>query len=619
MTDKRDFYTIESDDDGNDNNNNSNNNNNNEYNIPTGLLSSQSDSLIQSDDDNDNDDDDDDSDGSDDSNDIYSLKEIGTNKVALARTIRKPYNTKSIEEEEEEEEKNVNSPSKPPIDLADYKKPRKGPLVKIIFMVFRHPISRNILPFLVMFLNFLIYNEDPISYSEQETKIYGCGRIFNYYFRQYPPISEPLWITLKVFSLFLWTTIGLLLGKYLIHDALLRDCFGLQLFRKDMGSWPVMAMTTSIVVFFGSYIYNTILRNHFYLKDGSDNHIYILNDYIGSKEYQFGKLAVTLTWLCDYFNVFVVNDTMLQDAYINPKRESKYGCNNLPMKKVQRFWHNYRKPVFYITTFMTLMITFFYMGSDWEYDWLVKRKGHFAWNQYQRAFLCSFLIVFDICMFMQDWDFPKFKRGGKNVKMLGCGDRAGCKSKRFQFKLEFNGKWINFGALIMLLILDTNLFVNQAFYVPADYTQLADRDGHVHNIFNEVNNNNNNNTDAIVNGTIIDEISIIYCGNMTPDMRTIIFLNDTNTITTNAMIKYKCFNVSESFNIVYTAQNGSFIASSIIPILIINAVCIGVFVYIFWQSRRSPLPSSSPLSCIKRFFTRYIESIDDNGSTEFVS
>ena len=155
-------------------------------------------------------------------------------------------------------------------------------------------------------------------------------------------------------------------------------------------------------------------------------------------------------------------------------------------RKMQHFWDERRKTVFYVTTFLMFAITFFYVGSNYEYGWMMDKKGHFFWNQYGRSFLCSFILALDLCMFMQDWDFPKFKRGGKNVKILGCNDRCGCRSRRFEYKLQFNGKWINFGALFVLIVLDTNLFFNQALYAPGDYLQLADENNLIRNVFNEV-------------------------------------------------------------------------------------------------------------------------------------
>lgn len=366
---------------------------------------------------------------------------------------------------------------------------KNGPCIKWTLLILRNPIMRNIFAFIILALNFLIYNEDPISYSEQQARVYGFGRIFNYYFRQYPPTTEPVWISLKVCSVILWTILGIILGKYFIHNALLRDLLDLKIFRKDMGSWPIICATIAFLVFIGSFIYNSILKNHFHLSNGEDNKYYILNDYIGIKEYQFGKIAVVLTWFCDYFNVFIINDSMLQDSFMNPKRSKKYGCNLSCLKKLQFHWTLYRKIIFFILTFFMFLITGFAMGFDWEYKWLTNNKGHFFWNQFERSTLCAFLILFDICMFMQDWDFPKFKNGGKNIKMVGCGDRIGCASGKFGCKIKFNGKWVNFGALILLLILDINLYVNQISYNPYAYSQISDTNEQIRNIYNHYPNN----------------------------------------------------------------------------------------------------------------------------------
>ena len=472
--------------------------------------------------------------------------------------------------------------------------------LKRAFRVFRHPATRLLFPFTVLALNLLIYNEDPISYGLKESKAYLVGRVWNYFFRQWPPLDEGLWITLKVFSLFIWTIIGALLGKYLIHNALLRDCFELKLFQKDMGSWPIMAITTYLVVFLGSFVYNAIVSNHFHVRDGSSNDPYVLNDYVGIKEYVFSTIAATLCWLCDYFNVFVVVDSMLQDAWSIEKRREKYGCDGASMTTLQRFWNDNRKIVFYVATFLTLVGTFFYVGSDWEYGWFMTRKGHFGWNQYGRIFVCSLLIVQDVSMFVQDWDFPKFKRGGANVKILGCNERIGCRSRRFESKLEFNGKWINFSALIVLIVLDTNLLFNQVLYSPPDYGQLADQNDYVRNVFGPLRFDESkvrtflkhaSRYDANVtyydrsslqplpqkfsfnytgvNGTLVH----VYCANAT--------LETQRSTTSKVVITYEyvCYNVSERFNVKYVPSHRGFAFLSATPIWVGIVVCLCAVVY----------------------------------------
>ena len=523
------------------------------------------------------------------------------NKVSLAKHVMRKEDTSSFSrvsfpaenspdnKEGREDEERIETKNR----ISSLDDTRKGRCLKWIYLVFRHPASRNALPIVVLALNFLIFNEDPISYSNQESKVYILGRVWNYFFRQYPPTDEGLWITLKVFSLVLWVVLGMLLGKYLVHDALLRDLLELNLFRKDMGSWPVMTLTAMTVTFGGSFVYNAIVSNYFHPVDGSDNSPYVLNDYVGIKEFQSGIVAATLCWLCDYFTLFVINDSMLQDAFSIEKRRTKYGCSHPVMVRMQTFWNDHRKLIFYMTTFLTFTGTFFYVGSNYKYGWMMKNKGHFYWNQYGRSFLTSFIIALDVCMFMQDWDFPKFKRGGKNVKILGCNDKCGFRSRKYSFKLEFNGKWINFGALFFLILLDVNLFFNQALYAPSDYLQLSDENSAVRNVYNEISYYNSTSLMLAVhfyasllddpgkftyNFTRINETSpslYVHCYNETVSFKA------NGTAPENEHWHYKCYNVSEPFKIEFVDPNNALSFLSAVPIAFVFILCcaVGSFVY----------------------------------------
>jgi hypothetical protein len=200
-------------------------------------------------------------------------------------------------------------------------------------------------------------------------------------------------------------------------------------------------------------------------------------------------------------------------------------------------------------------------------------------------------------MFMQDWDFPKFKRGGRNVKMMGCGDKAGCKSEKFRCKLTFNGKWINFTALIFLLVLDSNLFLNQALYVPADYDQLVDGNEQVHNVVGLAFYNDSypflpyspNNSVFPPNATSSD--TFVYCTNATTATNASLFYwkedlrfnfsfydeNDTD---------HACYNISAPFAIDFAYANSGLMLLSGIPIVITTTLCFFMFLIVIYNGNK---------------------------------
>jgi hypothetical protein len=175
--------------------------------------------------------------------------------------------------------------------------------------------------------------------------------------------------------------------------------------------------------------------------------------------------------------------------------------------------------------------------------------------------------------------------------------------------LEFNGKWINFGALIVLIMLDTNLFFNQVLYSPSDYDQLVDGDDYVRNVFGPVPTNfslssrffdekdlrlatNFTNVGPPIdfdvssneisynytneNGTVV----YVYCVNATLELQR----NASSDVT--IAYEYKCYNVSESFNIKFVDKNTMVMISSAIPVAFVLCLCFFVFVFIVYNNGR---------------------------------
>lgn len=509
---------------------------------------------------------------------------------------------------------------------------------KVILKVFRNPISCVMIILLMMALNLLIYNEDPMTYSEKEVRIHGFGRIYNYFFRQYPPTDEIFWICFKVFSLVLWMILGGLIGKYVIHDVLLRDWLKLGLFKEDMGSWTMMLFTCCFTIFLGSFVYNAIVSNHFHLKDGSDNSDYILVDYLGIHEKSFNLIAVITTIICYSITLLISVDVMFRSAQSDEKKSKKYGCNSHVVVSLQAKWHYWRKLIFLVSFLLKFCAVFLYLGYYYKYGWMIKEAGHFSWIETARCWICAFIVVFDLVQFMQDWDYPRFKKGNNNVQMLGCGGaKRGCKSKQCSsMKVTFNGKWVNYAPWFIMTLLNFNLFLNQYTYLPLDYMQIADEGGYIRNI--------NGETDGIpistLNGSrflgeFVNAKSIVFeksnleriyfsnCNETTrfgddvdgfyydrqPPWCTLcvreVSLNRTTNETRNAFpFNYtvyvpnvvnvtKCYNVSSRFNIRYVEVEDKEKLISLLPVVIIFVVFYGIICISIYNN--------SKWRCLKRF------------------
>jgi hypothetical protein len=371
-----------------------------------------------------------------------------------------------------------------------------------IVRLFRHPVSRVVNAIALLVLNLIIYNEDPISYSTKETTVYALGRVFNFPFRQYPPPDEPLWICLKAFLAIAFLTIGAAIGKYALHDFLLRDCMRVGIFEGDMGSWTIMTASSCLFLFLGSLLYNVVVTNHFYDEKGGDNSVYLVTDYVGLDEKTFALIAVFVTSAVCSVLLFVVVDGMLQDAKRTPKRAAKYGCESQVAEKTRTCWNDRRLYVFFATLAVSVAFFFFFVGSQIRYGWITSKAGHFAWNETVRCWVASFVVFCDMAFFLQDWDYPRFKRGTKDgIKSpCCCCDKLVCFWKRaIPCKIKLHGKWINYVPWLIATVLNFNLLFNQALYVPTNYDQIYDENGYVMNV------------NFVSNSTVYD------CGTMKPN------------------------------------------------------------------------------------------------------
>ncbi|GAB5573684.1 transmembrane protein 117 isoform X1 [Prionailurus iriomotensis] len=292
---------------------------------------------------------------------------------------------------------------------------------------FQHPWSRLIVAYLVIFFNFLIFAEDPVSHSQTEANVIVVGNCFSFVTNKYP--RGVGWRILKVLLWLLAILIGLIAGKFLFHQRLFGQLLRLKMFREDHGSWMTMFFSTILFLFIFSHIYNTIL-----LMDGNMG-AYIITDYMGIRNESFMKLAAVGTWMGDFVTAWM--------------------------------W----TVLFTLTSVVVLVIT-----TDWI-SWDKLNRGFLPSDEVSRAFLASFILVFDLLIVMQDWEFPHFM-GDVDVNLPGLH------TPHMQFKIPFfqkifkeeyhihiTGKWFNYGIIFLVLILDLNMWKNQIFYKPHEYGQ----------------------------------------------------------------------------------------------------------------------------------------------------
>ncbi|XP_029473157.1 transmembrane protein 117-like [Rhinatrema bivittatum] len=141
---------------------------------------------------------------------------------------------------------------------------------------------------------------------------------------------------------------------------------------------------------------------------------------------------------------------------------------SLEIRKIPVFC---RTVLFTLTSVVVLVIT-----TDWI-SWDKLNRGFLPSDEVSRAFLASFILVFDLLIVMQDWEFPHFM-GDVDVNLPGLPTaHLQLRLPRLQriFKEEYHihitGKWFNYGIIFLVLILDLNMWKNQIFYKPPAYGQ----------------------------------------------------------------------------------------------------------------------------------------------------
>ncbi|KPM11147.1 THEM117 domain containing protein, partial [Sarcoptes scabiei] len=326
-----------------------------------------------------------------------------------------------------------------------------------------HPYSRLFICYSVIFCNFLIFAEDPLSHSLKECSIPILGNIISMLFTKYPHRSWLLF-SVKISMNIIAIIIGLIFGKYFLHNIVLRRVLRLKMFRDESGTWMIMLLSMLLSLFLISHLYNTLLL----MLNPFDRNLLITSN-MGISYASFMKIAACGTWCGDFFTAWMITDMMLQD-------------NLYPnwAKSTRRFWlrhTNIRILVFWSGSLVIAAIVILIILND-VICWDCINRGWISTTEITRAFLASAILVMDLLIVMQDWDFPHFVCD-LNIKLPGLLQPSYTfeffhKSLKFPaIDIKISGKWFNYGIIVFVMMLDLNMWKNQIIYYPLDYGQYV--------------------------------------------------------------------------------------------------------------------------------------------------
>ncbi|XP_049958056.1 transmembrane protein 117-like [Schistocerca serialis cubense] len=326
---------------------------------------------------------------------------------------------------------------------------------------FQHPYPRLFVTYFVIFCNFLIFAEDPISHSHTESTIPIVGNVFSFVLTKYPP--EWRWSLIKVLMWLLAILCGMIVGKLLIHGYLCGSLLRLKMFRDDQGSWMTMFLTVIVSLYVFSHGYNLLLALWY------DNCLLHINSDMGVTNASVMKAAACGTWLGDLITALMVTDMMLQDnLYPQWARRARAVWRRSNVPRILLFWVG---SVVATAVVVTLIV------SDWI-SWDHLNQDFLSTTELSRAFLASFILVMDLLIVMQDWDFPHFTTT-LHVNLPGFSVAT------LQWKyaeVDITGKWFNYGIIFLVMLLDLNMWKNQIFYDPKDFGQYTGPDDKVRTV-----------------------------------------------------------------------------------------------------------------------------------------
>lgn len=333
---------------------------------------------------------------------------------------------------------------------------------------FQHPYSRLIVAYLVVIANFLVYAEDPVAHSVKESHVPVIGNDFSFLFTKYP---KNHWSVIKFIFWMCGIFTGLVLGKLLFHELLFKRYFKLKMFQKSHGSWMTMFMTTLVCLLIFSYLYNAFL-----LIGGESTEGYDITTAMGITNGLFMKGAACGTWCGDFFTAWMVTDIMLQEKLY------PHWAHN-----IRKWWKEgyHRIVLFWTMMSATTFVVVFIIATDYI-NWDRLNHGFLPSNELTRSFGASFILVMDILIVTQDWDFPHFINN-LEIKLPGMNRPefrfyAPKILRKDNWHIHITGKWFNYGILFLVIILDLNMWKNQLFYVPYDYGQYVGPDNRIYTV-----------------------------------------------------------------------------------------------------------------------------------------
>jgi len=372
----------------------------------------------------------------------------------------------------------------------EFKSERMKSLLCSPYVFWRHPIARIFIVWIILVEDFFIYGEDPVNDSRVRANFPGMGHILGL-ITLHTADSVGLGF-LKFFLVLVAFIVGFALGR-LFLVRIIRARWKVVAFEGCEGAILTVSLFITGMLMLCSLLYNVMIPSDAEALGGHSMDIFLL---FGAKTLQYrhvNKNFQTLSGSVDLLAILMVMDQVLQDNHWYP--------NFAPYTK--KFWLAYNGWVRIIAFWVLLIggIAICAVGvsgtgtEPGEVTWNNKILG--GTSEVTRGILAACIVFTDLFTVAQDWAFPTFrdnleievpKIAGTAVETLRiswmvslieyCPPLPESVRKWMPpadfFQLSFTGKWLTYGPLIGVMIIDLFCTKTQLMYNPSDYGQYVD-------------------------------------------------------------------------------------------------------------------------------------------------
>jgi hypothetical protein len=233
----------------------------------------------------------------------------------------------------------------------------------------------------------------------------------------------------------------------------------------ERGTWLFCSVGITGMIYLESILFGWLTTNR----------IFHVHAGMGISNLLFGRIAQCCTWVGDMITIVMVLDSMCQDGRGN--NESSPSTSEYPdwggcmQRKLQRD----QKLRFVSIAFFILIGTGVIVAGILKYRLDLTNLYRIPLGETARVFLVCVITAVDLFIIIQDWDFPNFDTFKESGGYFQIGwvvtEEEGEEERKVKKCIRINQKWMQYGPLLIIILLDINMLKNQCMYKPSSFAQ----------------------------------------------------------------------------------------------------------------------------------------------------